>query len=74
MPQDDSRKSAPKGKDQAANPFDDEGEVGERRSGEYSFVYHEVARITMVRKSIPARALQTGEAQTNDGKRDKPRE
>ncbi len=66
MQQEDPRKTAPNGKDGTSNPFDVEGEENERRSGEYSFVYHEIARITTVRKSIPARPAE------HTGKGDKP--
>ena len=71
MEQEEPRKSAPEGKSSEANPFDAEGAESERSSGEYCFVYHEVARITTVRKSIPARSAEANNVK--DAKRDKSR-
>lgn len=57
MARDTPRRPAPAKPDLKPNAFDAEaeGEEVERSSGEYRFVYHEIARITTVRKSVPAR-------------------
>jgi len=67
MEHDEPRKPAPSDTGEGANPFDTEVGEPERISGEYSFVYHEVARITTVRKSIPARPPAVSGTPSNDG-------